>query len=72
MSMFLRLRRDRVESVSSSDRHGPVEKARALAVLRGVVVLVRHPYERDPQSGSGNCWCGRAATAQLHSVVVEP
>jgi hypothetical protein len=25
-----------------------------------------HTYERDPQSGAGNCWCGRALEHVMH------
>ena len=28
--------------------------------------IVRHPYERSPYSGAGNCWCGRAYESRLH------
>lgn len=66
------MRQDRVETATNSDRHTAAEKSRALAVLRGSVVLVRHPYQRDPYSGAGNCWCGRHARSSLHSVVLEP
>lgn len=69
---FLRRRRDEVETVWLSDKHTAIEKGRALHVLTGAVVLVRHPYQRDPQSGSGNCWCGRHQGSTLHAVVLEP
>lgn len=70
---FLRRRRGEVGRVTlASPRYTAADKGKALAVLRGAVVLVAHPYERDPFSGAGNCWCGRAAANILHSVVVEP
>ena len=66
---FLRRRGDKVEHVWSSDFHTATEKARALNVLSGAVILVRHPYDADPHSGSGNWWCGRARSGRLHLVV---
>lgn len=29
-------------------------------------VVSRHQYQRDPQSGSGNCWCGRHEGHRMH------
>lgn len=69
---FLRDRRGELEAVWTNDSHTAVDKSKALATLGKAVVLVRHPYQRDPQSGSGNCWCGRHAAAVLHDVVMEP
>jgi hypothetical protein len=42
------------------------EKSRALFILRGLVTVKSHPYERDPHSGAGNCWCGRHLTHPIH------
>lgn len=28
--------------------------------------LPPHPYQSDPQSGAGNCYCGRGEMAYLH------
>ena len=47
-------------------------KDRALRTLRGAVKLTVHPYERDPFSGAGNCWCGRAEASVLHPHVWVP
>jgi hypothetical protein len=69
---LLRRRGEKIESAWVSDRFTAREKAHALHVLSGSVVLVRHPYDRDPASGSGNCWCGRHAGASLHDVILEP
>lgn len=69
---FLRTRRGDVELARTSDRHDAIAKGRALDVLGDAVILVRHPYERDPQSGSGNCWCARAESSSLHDVILEP
>lgn len=68
---FLRERRGQVET-EHVNTHTATEKSRALQVLRGCVVLVAHPYERDPHSGAGNCWCGRHEGSTLHQVVMEP
>lgn len=70
--MFLRRRREKIERVWTSEQSSPDEKRHALTVLSGAVVLVRHPYDRHPQSGSGNCWCGRHIGASLHSIIIEP
>lgn len=69
---FLRERRGALETAWSSPRHSAADKSRALQVLRDAVVLVAHPYERDPHSGAGNCWCGRHQGSNLHNIVVEP
>lgn len=61
-----------LESVWLPDSRTAREKAHAIHVLAGAVVIVRHPYDRDPASGSGNCWCGRHQGSSLHDLVVEP
>lgn len=61
-----------IESVWINDGRTAKDLAHALWVLGRRVVLVGHPYLRDPASGSGNCWCGRAANSTLHDVIVEP
>jgi hypothetical protein len=43
------------------------EKSDALTVLRGVVAIKRHAYERCEYSGAGNCWCGRHERHTLHA-----
>ena len=46
------------------------ERAAALHRLGGAVMLRRHPYQRDPASGAGNCWCGRAKSeGTIHDVI---
>jgi hypothetical protein len=73
MAVFLRKRADgQVERARSSDRYCSEEKSNALTKLSGVVVVVRHPYERCSFSGAGNCWCGRAKNSPLHDVVMTP
>jgi len=47
------------------------DRARALFVLRGCIKLVRHPYDRSPHSGAGNCWCGRDPSSPIHQIVVD-
>ena len=69
---YLRTRREKIESAWQSDRYTAKQKGDALHALGDAVVLVRHPYERDPASGASNCWCGRAQSADLHHVVMEP
>lgn len=70
MSEYLRQQGDAIE-VARTNRYSAEQKSRALDVLRGSVRIVRHPYERDPLSGAGNCWCGRDAGSTLHDVVVS-
>lgn len=65
-------REETLESVWLPERGTAREKGHALHVLGSAVVIVRHPYDRDPASGSGNCWCGRHQGSSLHDVVVEP
>ena len=69
MAEFLRERRGEVETARST-RYTAAQKSNALTVLRGVVVIVPHPYESDPFSGAGNCWCGRHEGHALHNVVL--
>lgn len=69
MSTFLRQRGDKVEREWMNDRYTAAERASALHVLSGCVVIVRHPYRRDPGSGSGNCWCGRHQSSSLHQII---
>jgi hypothetical protein len=56
----------------ATSNHTAAQKGDALAVLRGCVTLVRHPYERSPYSGAGNCWCGYDPANRLHRVIIEP
>lgn len=69
---FLRRRRDDVERAWVSDKPSAIDKGHALEVLGQNVIVVRHPYDRHPQSGAGNCWCGRDQSAAIHHVVIEP
>lgn len=71
MVTFLRRRRETVERAWYSDKFTAREKGHALFVLGDAVVLARHPYDRDPSSGSGNCWCGRDEASSLHQVVLS-
>ena len=48
------------------------DKAKALHILSGSVALLRHPYERSPHSGAGNCWCGSDQRSKIHDVVLDP
>lgn len=41
----------------------PLPRAAARGGIRA------HRYERDAQSGAGNCWCGRHEAHQLHGGV---
>lgn len=68
---FLRRRRDRIERCWVSDKPTAVDKAGALFVLGQNVIVVRHPYDRHPQSGAGNCWCGDHQGASIHNIVVD-
>ena len=45
------------------------ERASALHTLGGAVRLRKHPYQRSPHSGSGNCWCGRSKSERIHEVL---
>lgn len=69
MSEYLRNRHGMLETARTT-RYTARQKSQALAVLRGSVVIVRHPYEADPSSGAGNCWCGRHEGSSLHYVVM--
>lgn len=66
---YLRERNGEIETVRQT-QYTAEQKSRAIDVLRGSVVIVRHPYEQDPLSGAGNCWCGHAEPSSLHAVVV--
>lgn len=70
--MFLRIRRGRVENTWMPSHFTAKEKGHALFVLGGAVVVASHPYDRDPHSGSGNCWCGRHRGERIHHVVPTP
>lgn len=70
MSEYLRDHRGTLETARRSDRYTAADRSRALNVLRGAVLILRHPYESDPFSGAGNCWCGRHEGSKLHDVVV--
>jgi hypothetical protein len=69
---FLRQRRGAMETACQSGQYTAADRSRALDVLRGVVVIVAHPFDADPYSGAGNCWCGRDDGNSLHRVVIEP
>jgi hypothetical protein len=71
MTMFLRRRRDLIERAWVSDKFNAIDKGHALFVLGDAVVLARHPYDRSPQSGAGNCWCGRDQGASIHQIVED-
>lgn len=66
---YLRERRGKMET-ARKNTFTSEEKSHALFVLRGSVVIVKHPYEQCAQSGAGNCWCGRAENEPMHNVVV--
>lgn len=70
MTEFLRERYGKTERAFQSDQYTAKDRSHALSVLRGVVLILRHPYEADPFSGAGNCWCGRDRSSALHDVVV--
>ncbi len=72
MTSWLRERRGKLERAWASDKHDARAKAQALSVLGSAVVLVAHPYDRHPNSGAGNCWCGRAPNESLHKVILDP
>lgn len=69
--IFLRRRRNNVEHIYYNDSYTAREKGHALFVLGGAVIVAGHPYDRDPASGSGNCWCGRDQSHKLHRVVLD-
>ena len=48
---------------------GARERAQALFILGSAVAIQKHPYERSPHSGSGNCWCGDHRRAKIHEVL---
>lgn len=68
---YLRVRREKVERAWVSDKPTSAQKGTAFDVLGQNVILVRHPYDRHPQSGAGNCWCGRDQTSTIHHIVLE-
>jgi len=72
MASFLRRRREIVERVWLSDRYTAQERGSALTALAGCVIVVRHPYQRHPKSGAGNCWCGSDSRSSIHDIVAEP
>lgn len=72
MPTWLRERRGRLEKAWASDKYTAREKYAALRLLKGAVVLVAHPYDRSPDSGAGNCWCGRAEPENIHRVILDP
>jgi hypothetical protein len=43
------------------------DRSKALHILRGAVRITPHPYESDPYSGAGNCWCGRPEVSSIHA-----
>lgn len=69
---WLRRRRDTIEQAWASDRFTAKDKAHAFFVLGQNVILVRHPFDREPRSGAGNCWCGRDQRSSIHDVVLDP
>lgn len=54
-----------------SDKYTATDRGNALHVLGGAVILVRHPYDRHPKSGAGNCWCGRDKADTIHNVILD-
>lgn len=46
------------------------DRSSALHLLGTSVVMRPHPYERDPASGAGNCWCGDHQSSRIHAVVL--
>lgn len=70
MREFLRWRNGILEVARWSNRYTAADRSRAIDVLRGSVLILRHPYEADPFSGAGNCWCGRSTQSELHNVTV--
>lgn len=69
--MFLRESPRGVERAWVPNGRTAREKAHALFVLGQAVTVARHPYDRDPASGSGNCWCGSHQSATIHRIVVD-
>lgn len=69
--MFLRERRGCVERVRVDDKYTAREKAHALFVLGGAVVVAGHPHDADPASGAGNCWCGRDQSHTIHRIIPD-
>lgn len=68
---FLRERDGKQERVYMDENYSAKEKADALYILRGQVILVKHPFDLDPSSGAGTCWCGRGQRSMLHEIEVE-
>lgn len=68
---FLRKRRDVIEHAWMSDKYTAKDRGHALHVLGGAVILVRHLYQRGPNSGAGNCWCGRDQRDSIHNVILD-
>ena len=68
---FLRKRHEVIEHAWMTDTPSSVDRGNALHTLGGAVILVGHPYDRHPKSGSGNCWCGRDQSNQIHNVIVK-
>ncbi len=58
----------RLRNSSMPDGYTARDRANALHILSNAVALRKHPYDRDPASGAGNCWCGRGQRAKLHHV----
>jgi hypothetical protein len=55
----------------SNDKYTAAQKADACHVLGDAIIIARHPYDRNPNSGSGNCWCGRSMGGTIHEVVMD-
>ena len=62
----MRTRADRDKVGWTNGKYTAAEKASALLVLGGAVVIARHYYDRSPHSGAGNCWCGRQRPSVVH------
>jgi hypothetical protein len=69
---FLHKRGDTVDQGRMDEKFTARERAHAYFVLDGQISLLRHPYDRDPGSGSGNCWCGYHQSHVIHEIVEIP
>lgn len=68
---FLRKRGEAVEQIIITKRYTATQKAQAMDILHGQVIIARHPYDRLPSSDVGNCWCGRSEFSSLHHIILE-
>lgn len=70
---WLRERNGAMETAWISDKHDGRTLADASDRLGDAVLILKHPYNRNSASGSGNCWCGRAeGEGTIHDVFIDP